>query len=307
MKTGSLRVGFIGAGKAGTSFGKYVAARIAEQNQPDMSESVESPRISLTGYFSNNPDSATFAAGLTGSAAFTSNARLAEASDVVFFSVPDGKIRTAFDELTDKSREAGIDLSGKMFAHLSGSLSSEVFATARRAFSLHPARALPDREESWRLLRETCFVFEGPNEARERIEPLLRLLGNQTGTIEPGQKTLYHAACVFLSNFSVALAAEGTDLLARCGLDPEIASKLLQTLFLGNAENVAKRGPTAALTGPAERGDADTLREHIDALSELGDESLTDVYRGLTRILLRVASEKHPGQDFADSLTAIDI
>jgi predicted short-subunit dehydrogenase-like oxidoreductase (DUF2520 family) len=294
----SLRVGFVGAGKAGTSLGKYISVRIAEQGKTG---------VSLAGYFSLNHDSARFAAELTDSAAFDSDVRLAEASDLVFFSVPDGKIASAFVELARRSADARIDLSGKMFAHLSGSLSSRAFNLAGPcAFSLHPACALIDREESWRLLRETCFVFEGTDDARARISPLLELLGNPLGTIAPEQKVLYHAACVFLSNFSVALAAEGTGLLASCGLDSEISSKFLETLFLGNARNVARRGPTAALTGPAERGDADTIREHIDALSELDDESLTEVYRGLTKILLRVAHEKHPDRNYATALSAIE-
>ncbi|MDR1293083.1 MAG: DUF2520 domain-containing protein [Clostridiales Family XIII bacterium] len=298
--TESLRVGFIGAGKAGTSFGKYIAVRAAEQNRAE---------VSLSGYFSLNRDSATSAAALTGSAAFTSGVHLAEASDIIFFSVPDGKIEPAFHALIREGRDARVDLSGKTFAHLSGSLSSEIFdgpdLPARSAFSLHPVCALPDRGESWGLLREACFVFEGADEARERITPLLGVLGNPVGTITPDRKTLYHAACVFLSNFSVGLAAQGTGLLALCGLEPEISSKFLQTLFLGNAENVARLGPAEALTGPAERGDADTIREHMDALSGLGDESLTDVYRGLTKVLLRIAGERHPGRDYSDAHAAI--
>jgi predicted short-subunit dehydrogenase-like oxidoreductase (DUF2520 family) len=298
-----LRVGFIGAGKAGTSLGKYIAVRIAEWGQADTG--VPAP-ASLVGYSSLNPDSARSAAALTGSAAFESDVRLAEASDILFFSVPDGEIGKAFGALVKRGRDAGADLSGKMFAHLSGSLSSGIFEGARLAFSLHPACALPDRDESWKLLRETCFVFEGPDGARARIAPLLGLLGNPVGVIAAERKALYHTACVFLSNFSVGLAAAGTGLLASCGLDPEISSKFLGTLFLGNAQNVAKRGPTAALTGPAERGDADTIREHMDALSGLGDEPVTDIYRAMTEILLRVASEKHPGRDYSDALAAVD-
>ncbi|MDR1495462.1 MAG: Gfo/Idh/MocA family oxidoreductase, partial [Clostridiales Family XIII bacterium] len=88
-----LRVGFIGAGKAGTAFGRYIAERIAEKDEK---------RIGLAGYFSKDPDSARFAAALTGSAAFETDVPLAEASDIIFFSVPDGTIAAAFAGLTER-------------------------------------------------------------------------------------------------------------------------------------------------------------------------------------------------------------
>jgi predicted short-subunit dehydrogenase-like oxidoreductase (DUF2520 family) len=305
----ALRVGFVGAGKAGTSFGKYIAVRADELGRRD---------VGLTGFFSRSPDSAKTAAELTGSDAFGSGASLAESSDVIFFSVPDGEIGNAFAELVHRSGREGVDLSDKLFAHLSGSLSSEVFAAAdfhgaphggdspiiRSAFSLHPACALPDRENSWVRLREACLVFEGPGEARNRIAPLLELLGNRTGEIAPERKVLYHAACVFLSNFSVALAAEGTDLLKSCGLDAGISSAFLETLFLGNAKNVAEKGPVAALTGPVERGDAGTIKNHLEAISAIGDDTALRAYRDMTKILLRVADEKHPDQNYT-GITAI--
>jgi predicted short-subunit dehydrogenase-like oxidoreductase (DUF2520 family) len=295
-----LTIGFIGAGKAGTSFGKYLAVRTAEQDDA---------RVRLAGYFSRTPDSARSAAALTGRAAFETDLRLAEASDVIFFSVPDGEIEAAFSGLVSRSKESDADLSGKLFAHLSGSLSSKIFlapgASARRVFSLHPACALPGRETSWERLRETCFTFEGDDDARAQIAPLLETIGNRVARIAPEQKTLYHAACVFLSNFSVALAAEGAALLAACGMGPETSSAFLKTLFLGNAKNVAEKGPTAALTGPLERGDAGTIREHRAALSALGDSAASSAYDDLTKLLLRVAKEKHPDRDYTNIIKAL--
>jgi predicted short-subunit dehydrogenase-like oxidoreductase (DUF2520 family) len=296
-----LRVGFVGAGKAGTAFGRYLAERIAEKDEK---------RIELAGYFSKNLDSTRCAAALTGSVAFETDITLAEASDIIFFSVPDGTIAAAFAGLTERAEKEGADMSGKLFAHLSGSLSSDVFipepcAPGQGAFSLHPACALSDGETAWKLLRETCFVFEGSDAVRARVAPLLELIGDRVGSIVPERKALYHAACVFLSNFSVALAAEGSALLDACGLDPETSSGLLETLFLGNAGNVAREGPTAALTGPAERGDAETVKENMAAISDFDDGAALRVYRDLTKILLRVAREKHPNRDYAAVLEAI--
>jgi predicted short-subunit dehydrogenase-like oxidoreductase (DUF2520 family) len=334
-ETGLLRIGFVGAGKAGTSFGKYISVRIAEQAEEGQrtGRSEQGKAVRLSGYFSKNPKSAASAAALTESAAFATDVALAEASDIIFFSVPDGEIEPAFASFIARSREKNADLSGKLFAHLSGSLASNVLRVGRpgeatlgiepaesrdaldadaayaeqyalheSVFSLHPACAIPDRETAWKGLRETCFVFEGAADARMRISPLLDLIGNRIGTIAPERKALYHAACVFLSNFSVALAAEGVALLTSCGLDAETSAGFLGTLFLGNAENVAKKGPVAALTGPAERGDAGTIRKHLTAIAELEDDAVMRIYRDLTGILLHVAQEKHPERDYSEAV-----
>ncbi|MDR0357096.1 MAG: DUF2520 domain-containing protein [Clostridiales Family XIII bacterium] len=312
-----LRVGFIGAGKAGTSFGKYIATRIEERGDS---------RIRLSGYFSRSEDSAKSAAKLTGSAYFATSDLLADACDLVFFSVPDGEIEHAFANLIDRCSESMTNLEGKMFAHLSGSRPSDIFRSVWSSapqddrsqppkserldselcvFSLHPACAIPNRETAWNHLREACFVFEGDSSARRRSDALLELIGNPVGEIHPNKKALYHAACVFLSNFSVALAAEGVALLASCGIDSDISSGFLRTLFLGNAENVAKCGPTASLTGPAERGDAGTIQKHREAISDLEDEVVSRIYRDLTEILLRIAREKHPTRDYTLAFEAI--
>ncbi|MDR2486954.1 MAG: DUF2520 domain-containing protein [Clostridiales Family XIII bacterium] len=320
--TNTLRIGFLGAGKAGCSLGRYIVERLAGACDPaapalesalagslspallsgdgDSSSAHASActPVKLSGYASKTYASAQVAARVTGAPAFEDAVSLLRASDILFISVPDGAIRPACESLAQACQEECLTLDGKLVGHLSGSLSSgeldSAAALGAHTFSLHPACALPDREHGWEGLPHALFAFEGEQAARERVRPLTDLLGNQVGEIGREHKTLYHAACVFLSNLGVGLAAKGLDLLSGCGLDEAFSTGLLQTLYLNNAGNVARTGPTAALTGPAERADAQTMRGHMAALTSFGDEDALRVYKEMSGVLLTLAQKKHP-------------
>ena len=75
---------------------------------------------------------------------------------------------------------------------------------------------------------------------------------------------------------------EGDD-EAVCVLEAALAA-----LFLGNAEHVAHDGYATALTGPAARGDTQTIEAHLSCLS--GDDR--QIYQLLTNVLYRIAAQR---------------
>lgn len=271
-----MNIGFVGAGKVGFTLGRYLAEK----------------GVSVAGYYSRSPASAREAAAFTGSAAFDTPGELADHCDTLFLTVPDGAIA----EVWHQAR--ALPIRGKIICHCSGSLSSEVFDGVERtgalACSLHPLCAVHDRLESWKTMDSVYFTVEGAS--RAELEKLLHVTGNPYSLIDADKKTLYHAACVTVSNLTVGLAQMGAELFARCGLDEDFAQNAWRALFLGNAENIARGGPMRALTGPIERGDADTIRSHLAAL----DGEALAVYRALSGVLVRVAEEKNPGRDYTD-------
>jgi hypothetical protein len=112
------------------------------------------------------------------------------------------------------------------------------------------------------------------------------------------ERALYHAAAVFASNYVVALLGEAVSLLVQSGWTAQEARQGLTHLAEGAVANVMKRGPTAALTGPVRRGDAETVKRHLDALAELDTRSdgrhsprRGDVYRMLGQVALEIATE----------------
>jgi predicted short-subunit dehydrogenase-like oxidoreductase (DUF2520 family) len=103
--------------------------------------------------------------------------------------------------------------------------------------------------------------------------------------VAPGGKALYHAAAVFASNYAVALLSVAEGVMVRGGADPANARAALAMLAGGAVRNVAEHGPSAALTGPIARGDAETVALHLSRLS--ADERA--VYSVLGREALRLA------------------
>lgn len=270
-----MKIGFIGAGKVGSSLGKYF-----------------SDSGTVMGYSSRSAQSARFAAEFTSSKFYDSAKALVNDCDVIFITTPDDVIHQVWEELKQ------LPLSDKTICHCSGSLSSSVFSgieqTGAYGLSVHPLQAISDRENSVHLLRDCVFTVEGDERRIGQIKAFLEGFGNIVKTISAKDKTLYHAAAVFVSNLPIALTQIGTDILKRCGFDDESARKALAPLIVGSANNAAQKGAVKALTGPVERGDAETVTAHLGAINKKEKE----VYLLLTNKLVEIASEKNPTRDY---------
>ncbi len=270
-----MKIGFIGAGKVGSSLGKYF-----------------SDSGTVMGYSSRSADSARFAAELTSSNFYESVGELVAACDVIFITTPDDVISEVWEEIKK------LPIYGKTICHCSGSLSSRVFSgieeTGAFGLSVHPLQAISDKENSVHLLKDCVFTVEGDERKAGEIKGFLEEFGNIVKTISAKDKTLYHAAAVFVSNLPIALTQIGTDILKRCGFDDESARKAIAPLIIGSANNAAQKGAVKALTGPVERGDCETVSAHLGAINEKEKE----VYLLLTNKLVEIASEKNPTRDY---------
>jgi len=86
--------------------------------------------------------------------------------------------------------------------------------------------------------------------------------------LKPGNKALYHAAAVFVSNYSVALLKVATELFQNFDVPTAQATEVLMPLIQGNLNNMRNIGLPNCLTGPIARGDITTIQKHIYALQE---------------------------------------
>ena len=84
--------------------------------------------------------------------------------------------------------------------------------------------------------------------------------------IDAAQKTLYHAAAVFASNYLVTLVDVAMQCYGEAGIAQETALQMIAPLLRESAENAIRLGPAAALTGPIARGDMATVAFHQHAL-----------------------------------------
>jgi predicted short-subunit dehydrogenase-like oxidoreductase (DUF2520 family) len=143
--------------------------------------------------------------------------------------------------------------------HLSGSLGLDVLAPHTRRGSLHPLVPLPTPEIGLaRLLGGVTMAVAG--------DPLAAALGASMGAtlveVRDEDRATYHAAACVASNHVVALLGQVERIAGSIGLPVSAFVELTRAAV----DDVAALGPAAALTGPAARGDWDTIARHLDAL-----------------------------------------
>ena len=294
-----MRIGFIGAGKVGFTFGKYL---------------VERNSTYVSGYYSRTLQSSKEAAQFTNTKYYESLGELVKASDTLILSVPDGSIEEVYNVLKE------FDLSGKIICHCSGALSSHIFSDIRSrgayAYSVHPIFAVSSKLTAYQELSKAYFTIEGDDTYLNQVADFIRGLGNPVQIITAKDKVKYHAASVFASNLVIGLYSEAVELLKSCNFQEEFAEHALLPLFQNNCENLVRFGKVAALTGPVERGDVDTIRRHLEALSNMenaelakheeskanittsGETKMQEIYRLLSQTLVTIAKDKNPERDY---------
>ena len=276
-----MKIGFVGAGRAGCSLGKYFTTKALQAD------------VTVTGYNSIVEEEARWAAEFTGSSVFERIEDVIAASDAIILSTPDGAIKKVWDTIDKKN------LTGKMICHLSGSLSSDVFSGIDTyggyAISIHPMFAFSNKDSVYQQLDSVSFTLEGHPYAVNAWQQLLDALGNRSVVIDQAKKPKYHAAASILSNQVVAVLATGYELLEECGFSEKEARTFSAALVRDNVEHVIADGCVSALTGPIERGDVGTVQKHLQELNDTQKE----MYRVCGSKLLELAGCKNPQTDYA--------
>ena len=273
-----LKTGFIGAGKVGFTLGKYLRTH----------------GIEVTGYYSRNTESAGEAAQFTQTKAYEDMGLLIENCDVLFLTVPDGCITSVFEEVKK------YPISGKFICHCSGALSSkdafpEIRESGAFAFSVHPLFAVSDKYHAYEELSDVFIASEGDEDRIHELKAMLNQAGLQVQQIRPEDKTRYHCAAAIASNLVVALISKSVDMLTECGFTPENALSALTPLMTGNIRHIAEDGVINSLTGPVERGDAETVKKHLECF---GSEDDKELYTLLSRLLIPVAQARNPERSY---------
>jgi predicted short-subunit dehydrogenase-like oxidoreductase (DUF2520 family) len=157
--------------------------------------------------------------------------------------------------------------------HASGAMLS-----VRGGFSLHPLKSLPPVGQPSDL-DGTLLVFEGEHKRTAKL--IATAVGARFAELAPEQKSLYHAAAVFGSNYVAALLDIAQRLMDRVGLT-DVREDLV-ALALSAIENWRSHSDAKRFTGPAVRGDEAVLSAHRNALRE--DPQLAEIYELLAREL----------------------
>ncbi len=219
-------------------------------------------------------------------------ADVAAVADLVLLAVPDDAILEVATALRPRS--------GSVVAHLSGVHPATVLRPAVgegvAVGAFHPLVAFADVERAAAALRGAAVAIDGDPAATVVLRALAEALGGRAVTLaatgDPARaKAAHHAAAVLAAGGFVALLDVIAELGRVAGLDEAAAVEVYGSLVHQGLANAGELGIGAALTGPVVRGDAGTLRAHVDAIAASAPGA-RELYLAAARRQLSLARER---------------
>ncbi|WP_433298805.1 Rossmann-like and DUF2520 domain-containing protein [Actinoplanes sp. CA-030573] len=178
------------------------------------------------------------------------------ADDLLLLSVPDDALAGVVAGLA----ATGALRAGQVVAHTSGAHGLAVLGDVN-GMALHPAMTFTGAGADLDRLPGIAWGVTTPD--RAFATRLVADLGGVPEWVAEDARPLYHAALAHGANHLVTLVNEAADLLRTAGV--EDPARVLAPLLRAALDNALRLGD-AALTGPVSRGDAGTVRKHLDRI-----------------------------------------
>ncbi|TCO57996.1 Rossmann-like and DUF2520 domain-containing protein [Actinocrispum wychmicini] len=203
-------------------------------------------------------------------------------ADLVLFALPDD----ALSGMVRGLAATGSLRPGQIVVHTSGASGVEVLGPAADhgalPLALHPVMTFTGRPEDLDRLT-ACSIgitaADGDDTAWNVGEALVVEMGSDPVRVPSAARPAYHAALTHGANHLMTLVGDAVELLRRADIGtPE---RLIGPLLSAALDNALRHGDRA-LTGPVARGDAGTVRKHMEVLRDKAPEMLP-AYRELAR------------------------
>ncbi len=197
-------------------------------------------------------------------------------ADLAFLSVPDQVVAELAGQVVTYPRLG--------LVHCSGQLPNSNIGPQVAMF--HPLMSFGGAE-SGAIFKGCPVGISGPDQIRAALVSLAEQLGARPFILDEGAKGSYHLAAMFASVFPYILLLQARELAEKSGIAPGDASRIFGPIFRRAAQHLEGSDSRQGLTGPVSRGDAQTVRRHLELLA--GDPDRAGLYRHLTRLSLRYA------------------
>ncbi len=192
-------------------------------------------------------------------------------------------ITTADPEIKEAARQISAHIPvDSVVLHTSGALSSDELHVLRKrgiaVGSIHPLASVSDPILGARSFSGAYFCVEGDPIAVQTAESMIRNLGGASFTVEARFKPLYHAGAVMAAGHVVALIDAAIGVLSECGIEPDVAKRVLLPLIESSVANLKEQSASSALTGPFARADVAAIERHIKTFAEHGLKQAGNIY-----------------------------
>ncbi len=178
-------------------------------------------------------------------------------SDIYLISVTDDAVNELASALPDRIKRQ------KIVAHTSGIHTLDVFSEDILFPGVfYPLNTFSDSQEV--VWDSTPFYISGAEQVAEKLRYLAGQVSNKVFTISDEQKKILHLSAVLVNNFPTHLFHLADRLLTQNELEFDHLLPLIQTMV----KNLEQKRPEHIQTGPAIREDNQTIRQHMELLSD---------------------------------------
>jgi predicted short-subunit dehydrogenase-like oxidoreductase (DUF2520 family) len=179
---------------------------------------------------------------------------------------------------------AQLDVNDHLVLHTTASLSKHVLKEATKRYGvLYPLQTL---RKQMSIDTPIPLLIDGNTEAvTKEIEQFASGLSSTVVRADDQQRVKLHVAAVFACNFTNYMYLQSASFCKKEGLD----FSLLQPLIEETATRLREFHPSEVFTGPAVRGDMETINKHLSLLEAYAD--LHEIYQSLTDKIVRKTRE----------------
>lgn len=212
-------------------------------------------------------------------------------SDIILLAIKDDDLLMYYREVKH------IDFKGRVLAHTSGVLTSELFTKYNvyktDCTSFHPAQTFPKvSNRNNHYLKGIYFGIEGGKRALRILKNLTKKLGSHYLILNKNDKSMYHLGCVISSNFLIVNYYILKELSSALGISEKNFFNVLKPLLLRTVQNLHEQGVLGSLTGPIVRGDIRTIKAHLELLHRKYPK-FVEYYRTSSKILTEVSKKQN--------------
>lgn len=245
-----MKVVLIGSGNVATVLGRLI----------------KSAGHDIVAVVSRNRLHATLLADKLGATANSDFKSISQDAEIYIVAVADASIKNVADAL---------DLQGKLVVHTSGAVSKNVLQNASKSYGvLYPLQSL--RKEAAHIPEIPFFIDGNSSETLAVIKAFGESISNHVEFANDEERLKLHLCGVIVSNFTNHLYALTADYCSNVGVD----FSMLEPLIKEVANRTSAYVPASMQTGPAIRGDIETVDKHLQLLK--GYPQLQKIYGQLT-------------------------
>ena len=266
------KLGFIGAGPVGTTFG----VRLSQK------------KYDVIAVFDLNPAAAQqFADRIPGCKILQTAQHVADAAEIIFITTPDDYIAKVADSLKWQVGKSAVHCSGATTVHaLDGPKEQGALVGG-----IHPCQTFASIDQAIENLPGSTFAIEAEEPLQTTLTEMAQALNGDWLYLTAEQKALYHAAACIACNYFDTVVSIACDLWQYFGKSPQDALRAYVPLLRGAVKSLANVGLPAALTGPIARGDVKTIHRHLDSIGKYQPD-LLPLYKQLGRWTIPIAKGK---------------